>query len=242
MKAPTFLPDCLPRIFLAECGPKGVQGGERKATLLASIDDNFAVSNSPWAGIDAPTPAREQGLQSYGALYCFEWRSEGDWGRAESPQCARRRIPLPCPRWGLTRRFRRGSRACSPMGRSHFSFGGERKVCKRKPAARRLREKALYCPFWRRGSLCRAQRSWPATPAIVRARSSPFSAVKMSGPFSLRCLSPPCPGAVGGGHTQPLQGGMLWRSLCFFARQKASGKSNPRWPCLRAMRPVAEWR
>ena len=34
-----------------------------------------------------------------------------------------------------------------PMGRSHFSFGGERKVCKRKPAARRLREKALYCPF-----------------------------------------------------------------------------------------------
>ena len=36
---------------------------------------------------------------------------------------------------------------CRPMGRSHFSFGGERKVCKRKPAARRLREKALYCPF-----------------------------------------------------------------------------------------------
>ena len=30
-----------------------------------------------------------------------------------------------------------------PMGRSHFSFDGERKVCKRKPAARRLREKAL---------------------------------------------------------------------------------------------------
>ena len=41
------------------------------------------------------------------------------------------------------------------------------------------------------------------------ARScSPFSAVKMGGPFSLRCLSPPCPGAVSGGHTQPLQGGM----------------------------------
>ena len=47
-------------------------------------------------GIDAPTPAREKGLQPYGALYCFEWRSEGDWGRAESPQCARRRIP-PAP-------------------------------------------------------------------------------------------------------------------------------------------------
>ena len=57
-----------------------------------------------------------------------------------------------------------------PMGRSHFSFGGERKVCKRKPAARRLREKALYCPFWRRGSLCRTQHSWTAN-IDVRARS-----------------------------------------------------------------------
>ena len=65
------------------------------------------------------------------------------------------------PCWGLTRRLRRGSRAYSPMGRSHFSFGGERKVCKRKPAARRLREKGFYCPFWRRGSLCRAQHDWP---------------------------------------------------------------------------------
>ena len=34
-------------------------------------------------------------MQPYGALYCFRWRSEGDWGRAESPQCARRRKPLP---------------------------------------------------------------------------------------------------------------------------------------------------
>ena len=31
--------------------PKGVQGGERKATLLASIGNNFAVSNSPWWGL-----------------------------------------------------------------------------------------------------------------------------------------------------------------------------------------------
>ena len=117
-------------------------------------------------------------------------------GRAESP-LVRPLAHTLFPPEGMTRRLRRGSRACSPMGRSHFSFGGERKVCKRKPAARRLREKALYCPFWRRGSLCRAQRSWPATPAIVRARSSPFSAVKMGGPFSLRCLSPLCSPAVG---------------------------------------------
>ena len=140
--------------------PRRGAGGERKAPLLAALGNNFAVSNSPLAGPDAPTPARI----------------------------------------GTGR----------PMGRSHFSFGGERKVCKRKPAARRLREKALYCPFWRRGSLCRAQRSWPATPAIVRARSSPFSAVKMGGPFSLRCLSPLCSATAGVGRSHIATVEMLW--------------------------------
>ena len=56
------------------------------------------------------------------------------------------------------------------MGRSHFSFGGERKVCKRKPAARRLREKALHCPFCRRGSQRRARHSWRII-SFVCARS-----------------------------------------------------------------------
>ena len=41
--------------------------------------------------------------------------------------------------------------------------------------------------------------------AIVRAPNSPFSAVKMGGPFSLRCLSPLCSPAVGVGHTY-----LLW--------------------------------
>ena len=52
------------------------------------------------------------------------------------------------------------------------------------------------------------------THAIVRARSSPFSAVKMGGPFSLRCLSPLCSPAVGGGQAYPLRVGMTpvaWR-------------------------------
>ena len=71
----------------------------------------------PRVGYDAPTTAREWDLPSFGA-----------------PAGA-----SPC--WGLTRRLRRGSRAYSPMGRSHFSFDGERKVCKRKPAARRLQRR-----------------------------------------------------------------------------------------------------
>ena len=61
------------------------------------------------------------------------------------------------------------------MGRSHFSFGGERKVCKRKPAARRLREKALYCPFLKEGvrNVARSTVGLP-TWTFVRARAHSF--------------------------------------------------------------------
>ena len=75
-------------------------------------------------------------------------RSEGVQGASGKPPA---RSAERCPCGGLTRRLRCEERACRPMGRSHFSFGGERKVCKRKPAARRLREKALYCPFLKEG-------------------------------------------------------------------------------------------
>ena len=61
-------------------------------------------------------------------------------GRAESP-LVRPQAHTPCPGWGLTRRLRRGSGTCRPMGRSPFSFDGERKGYKRKPAARRLQRR-----------------------------------------------------------------------------------------------------
>ena len=51
-----------------------------------------------------------------------------------------------------------------------------------------------------------------------------------------------CSPAVGVGHTQPLQVEMLRCILGFFATQKASVILISRWPLLRAMRPVAEWR
>ena len=131
----------------------------------------------------------------------------GRSGKQQAERTAVRAAPIVCPEesppacimgnnfaarnshWrGLTRRLRREGRACSPMGRSHFSFGGERKVCKRKPAARRLREKGFYCPFWRRGSLCRAQRSWPAY-ACYRARSELAFFRRQNG----RAFFPPLP-------------------------------------------------
>ena len=80
-------------------------------------------------------------------------------GRAESP-LVRPLAHTSCRRWGgLTRRLRRGRWGCRPEGGSTF-FRSERKY-QRKPAARRLREKALDCPFCRQGSLCRAQHDWP---------------------------------------------------------------------------------
>ena len=88
----------------------------------------------------------------FGETFADLWmrNTKGNRVQAEGP-LVRPQAHTPCPGWGLARRLRRGSRACSPMGRPHFSFGGERKVCKRKPAARRLREKAFYCPFLKEG-------------------------------------------------------------------------------------------
>ena len=88
----------------------------------------------------------------------FRQTTSGAHGSASRADCLPRGKPHACdgirqlcrmrtPAGGMTRRLRRGSGTYCPMGRSHFSFGGERKVCKRKPAARRLREKGSYCPF-----------------------------------------------------------------------------------------------
>ena len=85
--------------------PKGVQGGERKATLLASIGDNFAAKNSPLKGPDAPTPAREKGLQPYGALTLFfRWRKKSVQKKASGTATPGKSLLLPI--------FERGSSQC----------------------------------------------------------------------------------------------------------------------------------
>ena len=176
-------------------------------------------------GSDAPTPAREEGLQPYGALYCFGRRSEGGaGGRAEShPACVngqqlcRKQFPLagldaPTPaRIGTGR----------PKGRSHFSFGGERKVCKRKPAARRLQR--------RHTSLCTAAKPCAALGlgyalhgfqpflALVGLRPPLVAgfgfAVPLRGVLNPRCCAPfdaarstPCGGSCGLRTALPLRG------------------------------------
>ena len=123
-------------------------------------------------------------------------------GRAESP-LVRPQAHTPCPGWGLTRRLRRGSGTCRPMGRSHFSFDGERKVCKRKPAARRLREKALYCPFLKEGVRNVARKLvGELTQAIVRARAHSFPLSKRARLFPSAAYRRSSSPAVGVGQTQ----------------------------------------
>ena len=119
-----FLSGCFPIGFLAEYGPK-VSKGERREAGIQWIQPPKAVSDPE-----------------------FRQTTSGAHGSANRADCLPRGKPFgapagayPLPLWGLTRRLRREGRACSPMGRSHFSFGGERKVCKRKPAARRLQRR-----------------------------------------------------------------------------------------------------
>ena len=94
-------------------------------------------------------------------------------GERKALWCARRRIPSPPVGNNAPTPARIGT--CRPKGRSHFSFDGERKVCKRKPAARRLREKALYCPFLKEGvrNVARSTVGLP-TFTFVRARAHSF--------------------------------------------------------------------
>ena len=144
----------------------------------------------------------------HGVLIYFGGDPKGCRGRAESPLLASivDNFAVRNPPWrGMTRRLRRGKRACSPRGRSHFSFGGERKVCKRKPAARRLREKALYCPFLKEGvrNVARSMVKLPtftfvrarahSFPLSKRARLFPSAAYRRSAPPQLaRGIRSPC--------------------------------------------------
>ncbi len=170
--APIVCPEESPCVFSPTTVRRGA-GGERKAPCIASIEDNFAVSSPPLTEIDAPTPAQGQGLQPYGALYCFKGRTEG-FQRASGKPFGAPAGAIPCP-GGLDAPTPARIGTCRPMGRSHFSFGGERKVCKRKPAARRLREKALYCPFLKEGvrNVARSMVKLP-TLTFVRARAHSF--------------------------------------------------------------------
>ena len=156
----------------------------------------------------------------------------GRSGKQQAERTAVRTAPIVCPEesplvrpwaytsrcWGLTRRLRRGRWGCRPEGGSTF-FRSERKY-QRKHAARRLREKGFYCPFCRRGSLCRARPNWPDF-TCDRARSELAFFRRQNG----RAFFPSLPIAallrrrLGGGEGQIARVGLLSRGVAAFARQ-----------------------
>ena len=159
-------------------------------------------------------------------------------GERKELWCARRRKPFFRP--GLTRRLRRGRWGCRPEGGSTF-FRSERKY-QRKPAARHYGKKAFIAHFAGGARYVARSMIGQISPAIRRAPNSPFSAIKMGGPFSLRCLSPLCSAAVDAGQTPMAVFGMLRRGLDGFAAQKAARVSKLYWPFARAARPSVERR
>ena len=130
-------------VFSRRLRSEGVQGASGKPPA-SNIRRSLCRKQSPMVGPDAPTPALEKGCCPW-ALYCFGWRSEGGaGGRAESHPASMTRDNFAVsnfPMVGSDAPTPARSGTCRPKGRSHFSFGGERKVCKRKPAARRLQRR-----------------------------------------------------------------------------------------------------
>ena len=104
--------------------PKGA-GGERREAGIQWIQPPKAVSDPE-----------------------FRQTTSGAHGSANRADCLPRGKPFGAPA-GAYSLPQEGNDApttarigtCRPMGRSHFSFDGERKVCKRKPAARRLQRR-----------------------------------------------------------------------------------------------------
>ena len=170
-------------------------------------------------------------------------------GKQQAERTAVRTAPIVCPEesppacsnrqqlcrrnypwWGMTRRLRRGLGLAVPRGALTFLSVAKEKCAKESQRHGDSGKKASNAHFDGGARYVARSVVGQLTPTVVRARSSPFSAVKMGGSFSLRCLSPLCSPAVGVGQAYPLRVGMLRCGMNIFAAQKASGISNPRWP------------
>ena len=174
----------------------------RKAPLLVSLYANSGV---------------ETRLAVYGFLANFGARRFPK-GERKALWCARRRIPL-APVGGLTRRLRREWWGCRPEWGSTF-FRSERKY-QRKHAARRLREKALYCPFLKEGVRNVARKLvGELTQAIVRARAHSFPLSKRARLFPSAAYRRSAPPQSAWGRLTPC--GVTWflQLDCFAASTK----------------------
>ena len=155
-------------------------------------------------------------------------------GKQQAERTAVRTAPIVCPeesplarpqaqafcRWGLTRRLRRGRWGCRPEG-AVLSFEAKEST---KESTRHgdYGKKALIAHFDGGARNVARNGVGQLSPALGARSCSPFSAVKMGGPFSLRCLSPLCSPAVGVGQTYPLRGDVVSTTglLCRFNERR----------------------
>ena len=194
------------RLIASSGDPKGVQGGERKAP------------SAPAGAIPCPRRGLTRRLRR--GLGLAVPRGAHTFLSVAKEKCAKESQRHGDSRGGPPRCASRASSCGSPFG-AVLVLGSLRSPAGKKPFIAHFDGGARY-----------VARSGVGRPTFtfVRARSSPFSAVKIGGPFSIRCLSPLCSPAVGGGHTPPLQVGMLRCGLEIFAAQKASVSLISRWP------------
>ena len=184
----------------------------------------------PPVGLDAPTPAREQGLQPYGALDCFGWRSEGDWGRAESPPVRPQAHTPALPPAGPDAPTPAREQGLQPYGALTLFFRWRKKSVQKKASGTATPGKSPLLPILTAG-LAMSRAAELASYACYRARSELAFFRRQNG----RAFFPPLPIAAllprsRRGANLPLAGGTLRYDLDIFASQKASVVSNPCWP------------
>ena len=143
-------------------------GGRAESHPASMTRDSFAARNSHWRSLTRRL-RRELGLAVPRGAHTFL--------SVAKEKCAKESQRHGDSRGGPPRCASRASSCGSPSGCPRPRF-----------ASLTRREKALYCPFWRRGSLCRAQRSWPAY-AYHRARSELAFFRRQNG----RAFFPPLP-------------------------------------------------
>ena len=173
-------------LFCLDRRTEGVQGA-RKATCLCRCTPTLPEGN-PLRGIDAPTTARTVGLPPRRGKYFLSKRKKVPKKASGTATLAARPA------------MRRGLRSAGAL-RAVLDLGSLRSPAGKKPFIAHFDGGARNVARNGVGQL---------SPALGARSCSPFSAVKIGGPFSLRCLSPLCSPAVGVGQTQMAVLGMFW--------------------------------
>ena len=208
--------------------PKGCRG-RAESPLQASMCVNLAGS-SPQPGADAPAPAREWDLPSHGALTLFfRWRKKSVQKKASGTATPEAACPasrysqisafraLPCP--ALV--FAQACQSLTAYGScAHWARAPSRPKLRSAGALRAVLDLgSLRSPAGKKASIAHFDGGarnvarngvGQLSPALGARSCSPFSAVKMGRPFSLRCLSPLCSPAADAGQTQMAVLGMFW--------------------------------